>query len=70
MAQCRTDSLCYNCNEKFISGHQCKMLFVIEIVVFDDTEESVDNAALSGDLDAPGISLHALLASGHIGSRP
>jgi hypothetical protein len=46
------------------------MLFVIEIVVFDDTEESVDNAALSGNLDVPGISLHALLASGHVGSRP
>jgi hypothetical protein len=36
MTQRRADGLCYNCDEKFVAGHQCKKLFVIEVVGFDD----------------------------------
>ena len=60
MAQCRTDGLCYNCDEKFVPGHRCQKLFVIEIVGFDDTEEPQETAAISGDLDTLGTSLHVL----------
>lgn len=33
--------LCYNCDEKFVPGHQCKaqQIFVLKL---DDEEESVD----------------------------
>ena len=64
MAQCRTDGLCYNCDEKFVLGHHCKKLFIINIVRFDDYDEEVDEeiecSALTGILDETGISLHAI----------
>jgi hypothetical protein len=63
MAQWREDVLCYNCDEKFILGHCCKKLFIMEVVGFQDEEEEVDEeiecSALTGALDGPGISLHA-----------
>jgi hypothetical protein len=64
MAQRRTEGLGYNCDEKFVLGHRCKKLFIIEVVGFEDVDEEVDEeiecSALSGALDAPGISLHAI----------
>ena len=60
MTQRRADGLCYNCDEKFVAGHRCKKLFVIEVVGFDDTEEPAAAAAISATDDAPGISLHAI----------
>jgi len=62
MAQRRGDGLCYNCDEKFVLGHCCKKLFVIEVIGFDDDEEvdeEIECLALSGAQDNPGISLHA-----------
>ena len=60
MAQRRADGQCYNCDEKFIAAHRCKKLFIIEIVEFDNTEETVEAAAISGTHNTPGISLHAV----------
>jgi hypothetical protein len=65
MAQRRADGLCYNCDEKFVLGHRCKKLFIIEVVAFEDEEEeavdeTIECAALSGALVEPGISLHAI----------
>jgi len=62
MAQRRGDGLCYNCDEKFVLGHCCKKLFVIEVIGFDDDEEvdeEIECLALSGAQDNPAISLHA-----------
>jgi hypothetical protein len=63
-AQRRAEGLCYNCDEKCILGHRCKKLFIIEVVGFEDDDEEVDEeiecSALSGALDALGISLHAI----------
>jgi hypothetical protein len=62
MSQRRADGLCYNCDEKFVLGHRCKKLFILEVVVDDEEEvtEEAECAALSGVLDAPAISLHAI----------
>lgn len=72
MGQRHADGLCYNCDQKFVLGHHCKKLFIIEVVGFNDDEEEVDEpvecATLTGALDAPGISLHAITgirAQGH-----
>jgi hypothetical protein len=32
MAQRRAEGLCYNCDEKFVLGHRCKKLFILEVV--------------------------------------
>jgi len=60
MNQRHVEGLCYNCDEKFVAGHRCKKLFVIEIVEFDDTEANVAAATAAGTHDEPGISLHAI----------
>ena len=60
MAQRRADGLCYNCDEKFVLGHRCKKLFVIEVIGFDDddeVDEEIECLALSGAQDNPAISL-------------
>jgi len=62
MAQRRADGLCYNCDEKFILGHRCKKLFVIEVIEFDNddvVDEEIECLALTGTHDQLGISLHA-----------
>jgi len=62
MAQRHADGLCYNCDEKFVLGHRCKKLFVIEVISFDEEEEvdeEIECQALSGAQDNPAISLHA-----------
>jgi len=60
MTQRRAEGLCYNCDEKFVTGHRCKKLFVIEIVGFDDMETNAE-ADTAADANAdPGISLHAI----------
>jgi hypothetical protein len=59
MAQRRAEGLWYNCDEKFVTGHRCKKLFVIEIISFDNMEEPAEMAA--GTADEPGISLHAIM---------
>src|SRR6185437_13876382 len=51
MTQRRAEGLCYNCDEKFVTGHRCKKLFVIEIIGFDNTETTVDVAMTTGAPD-------------------
>ena len=60
MTQRRAEGLIYNCGKKFVAGHRCKKLFVIEIVGFDDTESNAEvNTAADANAD-PSISLHAI----------
>ena len=56
----REKGLCYNCNEKFVPGHRCKKLFLIE-ACSEDEEDDVDMEveALESS-ETPGISLHAI----------
>ncbi|KAA8522007.1 hypothetical protein F0562_012679 [Nyssa sinensis] len=62
----RVKGLCYNCNEKFVPGHRCKKLFLIELceaegdgdVVME--EEDTEQTSLN---DRPEISLHAISGS-------
>ncbi|XP_039827557.1 uncharacterized protein LOC120689329 [Panicum virgatum] len=61
MSQRRAEGLCYNCDEKFVTGHRCKKLFVIEIVGFDDADTNPTAATISATDDTPGISLHAII---------
>jgi hypothetical protein len=55
MADRRRQGLCYNCEEKFMPGHRCKRLFMLEIVP-DDYDDDYDKATA----EEPAISLHAL----------
>jgi hypothetical protein len=67
MAQRRADGLCYNCDEKFVVGHRCKKLFVLEFTESDDEEavdEEIECSALTATYDSPGISLHAITVTG------
>ena len=57
--------LCYNCNEKFVPGHQCKKLFLIELFEAEGDgdvvmEEDTDQTSLN---DMPKISFHAISGS-------
>jgi hypothetical protein len=65
MAQRRAEGLCYNCDEKFVLGHRCKKLFVIEIASLDDgddegVDEEIECVALTGRAPGLEISLHAI----------
>jgi hypothetical protein len=62
MAQRRTEGLCYNCDEKFVVGHQCKKLFVLEIADSDNeaVDEDIECSALKLVGDTPSISLHII----------
>jgi putative ubiquitin-RnfH superfamily antitoxin RatB of RatAB toxin-antitoxin module len=63
MAQHRADGLCYNCDEKFIIGHCCKKLFIMEVTPDEDDEEVdevIECAALTCVPSPPEISLHAI----------
>ncbi|XP_068645217.1 uncharacterized protein [Aristolochia californica] len=56
--QRRAQGLCFNCDEKFIRGHQCNRLFLVEIedTTEDDFPEDVDQTE-----EEPEISLHAMI---------
>lgn len=57
MAERRRHGLCFNCEEKFMPGHRCKRLFLLEVRPDDYDDPLVD----SGSEDtSPTISLHAL----------
>jgi hypothetical protein len=62
MAHHRAEGLCYNCDDKFVLGHRCKKLFIIEVTTDDDEEvvEEIECAAMTGVDTTPGISLHAI----------
>ncbi|KAH7576003.1 hypothetical protein JRO89_XS02G0274100 [Xanthoceras sorbifolium] len=59
----RAKGLCYNCNETFVPGHQCRKLFFIEVCTEEDGGDFImDEAdAIQEDVEAvPEISLHAI----------
>ncbi|WVZ48905.1 LOW QUALITY PROTEIN: hypothetical protein U9M48_000299 [Paspalum notatum var. saurae] len=55
--QRRQAGLCYNCDEKFVPGHRCKRIFVLEVVPDDDDDQAINALELQAD---PDISIHAL----------
>ncbi|WVZ83088.1 hypothetical protein U9M48_030268 [Paspalum notatum var. saurae] len=56
MQQQRQAGLRYNCDEKFVPGHRCKRIFVLEVVP-DDEDPTITALELQED---PMISIHAL----------
>jgi predicted aspartyl protease len=63
MTQRRAEGLCFNCDEKYVQGHRCKKLFVLEVDDTDDDEEAdeeIECSALTLGEELPGISLHAI----------
>jgi hypothetical protein len=58
MAERRRQGLCFNCDEKFVRGHKCAHLFLIE---YDDSGLD-DGSAGDGEPtdDEPSISLYAV----------
>jgi hypothetical protein len=60
----RSKGLCFNCDDKFSSGHKCKKLFLIE-GIYEEGEESLEENPSKEqwdeeDTDIPEISLHAI----------
>ena len=54
--------LCYNCDEKFVRGHNkvCKSLFLLDSAV-DDTEEAPESSEpVAAEEELPMFSLHAI----------
>lgn len=57
MAERRRQGLCFNCEEKFMPGHCCKRLFLLEVRPDDSDDPLVDS---DSEDTSPAISLHAL----------
>lgn len=57
MTECQRLGLCFNCEEKFVPGHRCKWLFLMEVVP-DDVDDPLSEQ--TSELEDPTISLHAL----------
>ena len=55
MSQRHAEGLFYNCDEKFVMGHRCKKLFVIEIVGFDNADTNPTAATISTRSPASGL---------------
>ncbi|KAA8517478.1 hypothetical protein F0562_017771 [Nyssa sinensis] len=63
IAERREKGLCYNCNEKFSSGHRCRKLFVIEACREDDDSDVImeeEDVVEDGVEARPEISFHAI----------
>ncbi|KAJ1284456.1 hypothetical protein BS78_03G205500 [Paspalum vaginatum] len=58
MAQRHAMGLCYNCDEKFVYGHKCKKLFILEVAPEDEEAEGAQEPEVP--LEDLTISLHAL----------
>jgi hypothetical protein len=60
----RDKSLCFNCDDKFSSGHRCKKLFLIEGIYEEDNELPSEEGAREtwedNELEILEISLHAI----------
>lgn len=52
----RAKELCYNCDEQYSFGHQCKKLFWVEL---DDSEDSILDSG-EKTVGDPAIPLHAI----------
>ncbi|WVZ51300.1 hypothetical protein U9M48_002455 [Paspalum notatum var. saurae] len=48
MQQRRQAGLCYNCDEKFVPGHRCKRIFVLEVVPDDDDDQAIKCIGAAG----------------------
>jgi hypothetical protein len=60
----RSRGLCFNCDERFVPGHRCKKLFVIEGIYTDEGDEEEPQILEEiGEDEEPIISLHALTGS-------
>ena len=59
----RSRGLCFNCDERFLPGHRCKQLFVIEGIYTDEGEEEEPLNTGETEEEEPIISLHALTGS-------
>ncbi|KAL4179733.1 hypothetical protein AMTRI_Chr13g121530 [Amborella trichopoda] len=59
----RVKGLCYNCNKKFVSGHRCKKLFLIE-VCYEEEDINVatgqEEVVAEEFLEVLEISLHVI----------
>jgi hypothetical protein len=44
--------LCYNCDEPFVRGHQCKRLFYLESGNYTDDDTPSDHEATEDDMGA------------------
>ena len=63
MAERRRQNLCFNCNERYNRGHNrfCKRIFFVDGVEIDDKPEGeAAVTAISGEVEAPTFSLHAV----------
>ena len=63
MAERRRQNLCFNCNERYSRGHNrfCKRIFFVDGVEIDDKPEGeAAVTAISGEVEAPTFSLHAV----------
>ena len=58
MDEKRLKGLCFNCDEVFTQGHQCKKLFCIDSI--DEEEESLEQET-NPNTDQPEISLQAFI---------
>jgi len=60
----RSSGLCFNWDEKFIPGHRCRKLFLIEgIYAEEEGEKDIDTELEEDAPDEPRISLHAITGS-------
>lgn len=55
-------SLCYNCDEKFVRGHNrvCKRLFLLDGVVEEDDADVPESSEEAPSKENPHFSLHAI----------
>ncbi|OIS99422.1 hypothetical protein A4A49_13928 [Nicotiana attenuata] len=58
MAARRAKGLCYNYDDPYVAGHQCKKLFWLEIEYGESKDITTDN-------EEPAISLHAITGKQH-----
>ena len=56
----REKGLCYNCNERFVPGHRCKKLFVIEACSKEEDNDSDMELEELEEIETLGIYLHAM----------
>ncbi|XP_068641904.1 uncharacterized protein [Aristolochia californica] len=57
MEERRSKGLCYNCDEQYTLGHQCKKLFWLEL---EDEEEAKNSEVEQLEVEEPTISVHAI----------
>lgn len=52
--------LCYNYIERFVLGHKCKKLFLIDACFDEEDGDVIMAAQLAEEAEVPRISLHAI----------